>query len=492
MISATIKDQFAVLPTVKIQELERQVIEGGSSVVELMDRAASGIVEEILSHFTVRPTLILCGPGNNGGDAYAVALKLIEKGWPVEAMDIVGSSSEAAQHYKRLYKKPFLPFSTHDLDHFDLLIDGIFGIGLKRELPQEIQAFIHNVNVRRIPVVSIDMPTGVDSDTGDVRGASLHAKLTITFNYRKPAHLLYPGKLSCGDVILKDIGLGQSPNPNILVNHPELWFDDFPIPNPLDHKYHRGHALLLGGEEYTGATQLASLAARRAGAGLVSIACSEKTHSIYALSAPGTLTKIVRDSKGWVEVLKDVRKNAFLLGPGLEPTAVARERVLAALATKRPVILDAGALNAFAPENIKTLFSACHDQVIFTPHEGEFKEIFGSLGGSKIERTLQAARQSGAMIYLKGADSVIASPAGQILLQENAPPWLATAGTGDVLAGMILGFLAQGVKPLQACGVASWVHGESAQQAGFGMIAEDLLDHLQEALQGIPDHLVYL
>jgi len=493
MISSYLKDQFTVLRTSEVQDLERHAIQEGSSVKALMERASAAVIEEVLAHFSIRPTLVLCGPGNNAGDAYGVAVKLLEIGWPVEVMTVLptnSKTSEEAKYFKEKYKKKPLPPES-PLDAFELVIDGIFGTGLKKDLPTGLQKLIHKINLLCLPVISVDIPTGIDSDTGKVRGASLHAKITVTFNYRKPGHLLYPGKLSCGEVILKDIGLGKAQNPTIFVNHPELWFDDFPIPGPLDHKYHRGHALLFGGEEFTGATQLAALAARRAGAGLVTIACSEKTHPIYALSTPGTITSIIRSFEEWEDLLTDEKKNALLLGPGLVPSSETKKRVLAALKTKRRIVLDAGALKAFLPDDVSVFFSAIHNQVVLTPHEGEFKEIFGTLPGSKIERALEAAKKSGAVVYLKGADSVMATPQGHVLLQDNAPPWLSTAGTGDILAGLILGFLAQGATPLQACGMASWIHGESSQQAGFGMIAEDLFDHLQEALQGIPDHLVY-
>ncbi len=493
MISAYLKDQFTVLRTSEVRDLESQAVQEGTPVKALMERASAVIVEEILAHFSIRPTLVLCGPGNNGGDAYGVAVKLLEIGWPVEVMTVLPANSktsnEAAYFKEKYKKKPLSPDTS--LDAFELIIDGIFGTGLKKDLSADLQVLIHKINLLSLPVISVDIPTGIDSDTGEIRGASLHAKMTVTFNYRKPGHLLYPGKLSCGEVILKDIGLGKARSPMIFVNHPELWFDDFPIPGPLDHKYHRGHALLFGGEEFTGATQLAALAARRAGAGLVSIACTERTHPIYALSTPGTITSVIRSFEEWEALLKDERKNALLLGPGLTPSPETKKTVLAALKTKRRIVLDAGALKAFLPDDVNALFSALHDQVVLTPHEGEFKEIFGTLSGSKIERALEAANKSGGLIYLKGADSVMATPQCHVLLQDNAPPWLSTAGTGDVLAGLILAFLAQGASPLHACGMASWIHGESAHHAGFGMIAEDLLDHLQNALQGIPDHLVY-
>jgi hydroxyethylthiazole kinase-like uncharacterized protein yjeF len=481
----TIDHHLDLLTTYQTAALESNAVHAGIPIIDLMKNAGEAVAEEVMQHFKQQPTLILCGPGNNGGDGFVVAKRLHDKLWPViiAVVDADAKMSEAAQANRHLWQGEILALDPSILRNFSLVIDGLFGTGLTRTIESPYKEIINEINRVKLPVVSIDIPSGINSDTGEIMGAALKAILTITFGYYKLGHVLYPGKLHAGEVIIKDIGLGRYANPTYFINHPKVWIAHFPVPTATDHKYTRGHAVIFGGEEYTGATQLASQGARRAGAGLVTIACSEKTHAIYALSTPGTLTKIVHNKKDQQQLFADTRKNAFLFGPGLEPNDQTKTLVQQALALQRVYVLDAGALRVFA-DNPPDLFDLCKGNVVLTPHEGEFSTLF-HYQGSKLERALAAAKDSNCIIVLKGPDTIIANPAGQALIQTNAPPWLATAGSGDVLSGIILGYLAQGVAPFYAAAMATWIHARCGEEVGFGLIAEDILHQLPSVLKSV-------
>jgi NAD(P)H-hydrate epimerase len=481
----TIDHHIELLTTDQVVALEASAVRAGTPIMDLMSNAGVAVAEVVIHHFERQPTLILCGPGNNGGDGFAVAKILKKNLWPitVATANLDHKMSAAAQAHRLAWKDEILPLDPSLLDEFSLVIDGLFGTGLARPLGSPYLEIIEAMNHLKIPVVSIDMPSGINSNSGDVMGAAVNAAFTVTFGYHKLGHVLYPGRLHAGEVVVKDIGLGRYANPSYFINHTKLWLPQFPLPTSADHKYTRGHAVVFGGDEYTGATQLASRGARRVGAGLVTIACSEKTHAIYALSAPGTLTKILHSAKDQQQLIADKRKNAFLIGPGLEPNEPTKKLVQQVMAVKRSYVLDAGALRAFSNKP-HDLFRLCHHNAVLTPHEGEFSSIF-QLQGSKVERALAAAKESNAVVVLKGPDTVIANPDGRAYIQNNAPPWLATAGSGDVLSGMILGYLAQGVDPFHAAAMATWIHARSAEEFGFGLIAEDLLFQLPTVLKSL-------
>lgn len=481
----TIDHHLDLLTTYQVVALESNAVHAGTPIVDLMKNAGEAVAEEVMQQFAKRPTLVLCGPGNNGGDGFVVAKRLHDKLWPVTiaVADADAKMSEAAQSHRHLWQGEILALDPSILQNFSLIIDGLFGTGLTRLLDSPYKEMIDAINRLKLPIVSIDIPSGINSDTGEIMGAALKATMTITFGYHKLGHVLYPGRLHAGEVIIKDIGLGRYENPTYFINHPKLWLPHFPVPTAADHKYTRGHAVIFGGEEYTGATQLASHGARRAGAGLVTIACSEKTHAIYALSNPGTLTKIVKSETDQQQLFTDTRKNAFLFGPGLEPNDPTKKLIQKAISLQRVYVLDAGALRAFANKP-QELFDLCQGNVVLTPHEGEFSALF-HYQGSKLERALAAAKDSKCVIVLKGPDTIIASPQGQALIQTNAPPWLATAGSGDVLSGIILGYLTQGVEPFYAAAMATWIHARCGEEVGFGLIAEDILTQLPSVLKSV-------
>ena len=367
------------------------------------------------------------------------------------------------------------------------MVDALIGAGLARPLDGVARALVEGINERRLDCVAVDMPSGVDGDSGAIRGAAPSAAVTVTFFRRKPGHLLLPGRLACGAVEIADIGIPETVlgelAPRCWANAPALWQASLRWPAASQHKYSRGHALIFGGAELTGAARLAARAARRMGAGLVSIAAPRAAHAIYAADQPGTLTIPFEDAAGAALLLDDARRNAVLVGPGNGVGEATAGHVLAALARRRRAVLDADALTSFAggPER---LFAALTGDCVLTPHDGEFARLFPDLvGAGKLERARAAAARCGAGVLLKGADTVIAAPDGRAAINENAPAELATAGSGDVLAGLVVGLLAQGLPAFEAAAAAAWIHGAAAASFGPGLIAEDIVDMLPAVLR---------
>jgi NAD(P)H-hydrate epimerase len=350
-------------------------------------------------------------------------------------------------------------------------------------------ATVRAIGERNLPCVAVDIPSGVDSDTGAVRGVAPMAALTVTFFRRKPGHLLYPGRHRCGEVAVEDIGIPDAVlrdiRPKTYANDPELWLETLLAPAWDANKYRRGNAVIVGGAVMTGAARLAAQAARRIGAGFVTIAAPRTAFAIYAAGAPGiVVTPLGAGRKGdadFRKLIADPRRNAILVGPGNGIGTATRRRALTALKIWRATVLDADALTSFAGR-ARELARAIQGPCVLTPHEGEFARLF-KISGDKLARARAAAKSSGAVVLLKGPDTVIAGADGRAVINANAPPTLATAGSGDVLAGMILGLLAQGVKPFEAAATAAWLHGEAACEAGPGLIAEDLAESLPAVLR---------
>ena len=382
-------------------------------------------------------------------------------------------------------RAPIEPLEAAVLDGATLVIDALFGAGLSRPLEPKVARVLRAARDRRIAVIAVDVPSGIMGDTGESFGA-IPAALTVTFTRKKPGHLLLPGRDLCGSLVVADIGTPTSVLRGIPTdtweNEPALWREHLPQLASSGNKYSRGHALLVGGYPTTGAARMAARAAARIGAGLTTVAVPERGLDVYA----GALTSImVRASRGRPPIcrslLEDRRFSACLIGPGAGVNDETRARALAMLATGRPVLLDADALTVFAARP-QELFEALRGPCVLTPHEGEFGRLFDP-SGDKLTRARRAARASGAWVVLKGADTVIAAPDGRAIINTNAPPTLATGGSGDVLGGMILGLLAQGTEPFAAAAAAVWMHGAAAQAFGPGLLAEDLPDLLPDVLR---------
>ncbi len=474
-------DANAILTTGEMYEADRHAAAAGVPSLELMEAAGEAVAREIRRRWSPRPVVVLCGPGNNGGDGFVVARLLERRGWPVRVALLGRRDSlrgDAAVNAERYARAP-VELSPDVLDGRTLVVDALFGAGLARPLEGPTREVVEAVNARRLPCVAIDVPSGVHGDSGTVMGAAPRAEVTVTFFRLKPAHVLLPGRELCGDCVLADIGIPadvlRDIRPGLWVNGPPLWSGMLPWPHPADHKYKRGHAVVSGGAAMTGAARLAAVAARRIGCGMLTLAASPETTGIYASGNPGTIVHTVVDEAEFHVLIADPRRNAILIGPGAGASAGTRSRVQSALRMEKATVLDADALSAFA-DSPETLFSAITAPCVLTPHEGEFARLFHHLEGDKITRARAAARYARAVVVLKGSDTVIAAPDGRAAVNVNAPAELATAGSGDVLSGFVLGLVAQGMPPFEAACAAVWMHGEAARAIGPGLLAEDLLD----------------
>lgn len=433
------------------------------------------------------PVAVLCGPGNNGGDGFAAARHLAAAGWPVRVA-LLGAPENLrgdAAHHAGLWLGAVEPFSPGILDGAGVAIDAIFGAGLSRPVDGVAAQMIEALKAREIAICAIDVPSGLDGATGLVLGDAAPASITVTCFRKKPGHLLFPGRSLCGLVVLADIGIPAAVlgaiAPRTYENGPDLWLDRFPWPQTETHKYKRGHALVLGGGAITGASRLTALAAMHAGAGLVTLAAPAPVWMVYAASLTGVIVRSFDGLEDFNELLSDKRRNAIAIGPGAGVGAATRQYVLSALMTKRAAVLDADALTSFA-DAPDLLFRAVAGPCVLTPHEGEFARLFDAKG-CKMQRARSAAAQSNAVVLLKGPDTVIAAPDGRAIINSNAPPQLATGGSGDVLTGFIAGLLAQGLDAFDAAAAGAWLHGEAAAEIGLGLVAEDLPGALPQVLQ---------
>ncbi|MCE2510062.1 MAG: NAD(P)H-hydrate dehydratase [Alphaproteobacteria bacterium] len=488
----------AILSVAENYAVDQAAGEAGVSSGELMEAAGAGVVREIVRRWSPRPTVVLCGPGNNGGDGFVIARGLREKGWPikvallgtVEALKGDAEANAIRWQSGEVAEAEILPLAPGVLAGAGLVVDALFGAGLDRPLEEPVRSVIETLNARLdrdLACVAVDIPSGVHGDTGEILGIAPKAALTVTFIGRKAGHFLLPGREVAGEVVLVDIGVPAAARarvrPSLFVNDPALWLDRYPWPRAADHKYSNGHVVIVGGAVMTGAARLAGRAALRIGAGLVTVASPPEAVTVYAAESPTLLVQPVAGEEAFQDLIADLRKRAFLLGPGAGVTKKTRARALEILATGRPCVLDADALSVFEGAADK-LFGAIRGPVVLTPHEGEFARLFDA-SGDKLTRARAAARESNAVVLLKGADTVIAAPDGQAVINVNAPPTLATAGAGDVLAGMILGLLARGMGVFDAATAAAWLHGETARRVGIGLISEDLPENLPKVLSDL-------
>ena len=476
-----------LLTPAAMAEVDRAAMAGGLSGPWLMENAGRAVSRAIMARFGARPTLVLCGPGNNGGDGWVVARHLRRAGWPVRVATLVppeqlkGDAAWAARQWDGESEA----LTGACLAGAELVVDALFGAGLARPLDGVARSVVDALVAGDRLVVAVDVPSGVDGATGAVLGAAPRAALTITFCRLKPGHLLLPGRLHCGTTALADIGIPDAivaaHDGGLRRNDPELWLSHLPRRGPASHKYQFGHALVVGGPvATTGAARMAAAAALRVGAGLVSIAAPPGALTTYAAQLTAVMTKPVRDAAGLGVLLGDARYRAILLGPGAGVGQATRAHVLTALGTRRAAVLDADALTSFA-DCRGDLLQALGPQCVLTPHDGEFARLFADTG-DRLGRARAASRESGAVLVLKGGDTVVAAPDGRAAIQAAAPPALATAGTGDVLAGLILGLLAQGVPAYEAAAAGVWLHAAAARHAGSGLIAEDLAARIPAAL----------
>lgn len=479
----------ALLTPSQMAEVDAASIAAGVSGIELMESAGLAVADAVAANWSQRTVVVLCGPGNNGGDGYVAARHLQSRGWPVRVGSL-GSQSDLsgdAAHHAALWQGPVEKLSEDLLTDECVVIDALFGAGLSRPLSGDAQSIVESLIAHSSEVCAVDVPSGVDGATGEARGCAAPARITVTFVRKKPGHLIYPGRGLCGDIVLADIGTPPAAldvvESTTWENTPTLWNHAFPWPDADGHKYKRGSAVVFGGATTTGAGRLSATAALRAGAGLVTLAVSEEAWAIYATAMTAVMVQPLSAPSDFGELLEDSRYNAVAIGPGAGVGNQTRERVLAALkpGNDRSVVLDADALTSFA-DHPDYLFDAIGGPCVLTPHDGEFAKLFG-MSGDKIDKARKAAEISGAVVLLKGPDTVVAHPDGRVSINTNAPATLATAGSGDVLTGFITGLLAQGMEAFEAASAATWLHGATATTFGPGLIAEDLIDRLPNALR---------
>jgi NAD(P)H-hydrate epimerase len=467
-------------------EADRLAMMAGTPGTLLMQNAGEAVAREIKRRFTPRAVSVVCGPGNNGGDGFVAAAALAQSGWPVRValLGDVETLRNDAQYHARRWRGAIEPLSTAVTENAELVVDALFGSGLNRRLDPKVSDVLAYVSRRALPIVAVDIPSGILGDSGENIGAA-PAVCTVTFMHKKPGHLLLPGRDACGDVVVADIGIPQQVLNSLGIdtweNTPALWRSKLPQWHANINKYSRGHALLYGGYPMTGASRMAARAAARSGAGLTTIAVPEHAFAIYAAALTSIMALPLAQNEDFARLLADPRYTAFSIGPGAGVSDATRLRALDMLKTGKPVVIDADAISVFAsrPEE---LFQAIRGACVITPHEGEFKRIF-HVSGDKLARARHAARRSGAVVVLKGADTVIAAPDGRAIINSNAPSTLATAGSGDVLGGFILGLLAQNMDAFPAAAAAVWLHGAAAAGYGAGLMAEDLPDLLPAVLR---------
>ncbi|MFB9950850.1 NAD(P)H-hydrate dehydratase [Rhizobium puerariae] len=458
----------------------------GISSFGLMERAGQAVAASALRHFSgAGRYAVLCGPGNNGGDGYVAARALADAGASVAVYHLgdPGRLKGDARLARQLSRLPSQPLENYLPHPGDLVIDALFGAGLARDVPRLVAELIDKVRQANVPVLAVDLPSGLCGRRGRPLGAAFAAVRTVTFMTRKPGHLLLPGRSLCGEVEVFDIGIPArivlSVAGKIRENRPDLWRDLLPEPESDTHKYRRGHlAVFSGPADKTGAARLSAMAGLKAGAGLVTVASPDDAMPVNAASLTAIMLHRIDTAEDLETWLHTAKLAAFVLGPGFGIGEKAKQFVLSL--RDRPLVLDADGITSFreSPPELFDAFTGGESHLVLTPHEGEFSRLFPDLAAdedlSKVEKAVRAAERAHAAIVYKGADTVIASPDGRAHINTNGPPWLATAGSGDVLAGMIGALLAQGMPAFEAAAAGVYLHGEAGKRAGKGMTAEEL------------------
>jgi hydroxyethylthiazole kinase-like uncharacterized protein yjeF len=483
------RSPHTLLDVASARAIDKAAIAAGTAEIALMERAGAATVAAIRARWAPVSTLVLAGPGNNGGDGYVIARLLVEAGWQVRIAGVCERDrlSGAAALAAGRWQGKVSPIDPACLEGAELVVDALFGTGLARPLDGVLRATVDALNARPVPVVAVDIASGIDSDTGAILGAAVKADLTVTFFRRKPGHFLLPGRACAGDMVVSTLDVADAVYAKIpaslFANTPDLWIDDFPWPTEDSHKYTRGHAVLLGGTAMTGAARLAAHAAQRIGAGLVTIAADPSVVPLYAAWRADLLVAALPKADAFRALLADRRLNAVLLGPGSGPDARLEAAIGTALDAEVGLVLDADCFRILA-ERGNGLLARLGQRVVMTPHEGEFARMFGP-PVPRLPSALTAARQTGATLVLKGSDTIIAGADGKVVINTGAPPDLATAGSGDILAGLTVGLVANRLHPMLAAMIACWVHGEAASLFGPGLLAGDLADLVPRVLAGL-------
>ncbi|MCM5552982.1 NAD(P)H-hydrate dehydratase [Pleomorphomonas sp. NRK KF1] len=488
-----------LLTPAEMSRADALTIAAGIPGERLMENAGYAVADVICARFSQGArAIVLCGMGNNGGDGFVVARVLKQRGLVVRvalalsegmtARDLKGDAAGA----ERAWRGETLPATPELFDGATVIVDALYGAGLSRDISGRDAELIAAVNVAHAEgarVYAVDLPSGIDGSTGEVRGTAVLADETVTFFRRKPGHLLLPGRTHCGRVRLAQIGIGSEVlaeiAPQTAANGPSLWSDCWPEAAIDSHKYSRGAALVASGPlPSCGAARLAAEAALRSGAGIVTVATPPDAVATVAAWRAAFVVKPAADMAALATLLGEPRLRAAVLGPGLGLGDDVWQAVRGALEGNMALVLDADAITQASrrPDETFALIKAREGGVVLTPHEGEFGRLFPDIGGSKLDRARAAAARSGAVVLLKGPDTVVAHPDGRAVINENGTAALATAGSGDVLAGIIGGLLAAGRPAFESAALAVWMHGEAGRIAGPGSFADEIAVALRSVL----------
>jgi hydroxyethylthiazole kinase-like uncharacterized protein yjeF len=458
-----------------------------------MEAAGAAVAEAVRRRWRGGPVVVLAGPGNNGGDGWVAARRLRDTGFRVtvalhgDRERLTGDAADAARRYAGVVVRA-TPTAFREAG---LIVDALYGAGARLPLSAVASDLVAAANDAGAVIVAVDLPSGVEGEGGTTAGPAIRAGETVTFFRLKPGHVLLPGRLHCGVLTLAQIGIPPTVlaeiGPRASLNRPALWLPAWRAPDPAGHKYDRGHVLVLSGPAgAAGAARMAAAAALRIGAGLVTVGARRSAMAEIATQTTAVMLRPVDGVEGLRGVLEDRRFNALVLGPGLGVGEDTERLAETAIRAGRAAVLDADALTSFAdePDRLFAAIAAGGGQVVLTPHDGEFARLFPDLGGgSRLERARLGAARSGASVLLKGPDTVVATPDGRATIADNAPPDLATAGAGDVLAGLVGGLLARGMPAFEAAAAAVWIHGEAATAFGAGLTAEDLPGEIAPVLR---------
>jgi hydroxyethylthiazole kinase-like uncharacterized protein yjeF len=474
-----------ILTVAEIAAADKAAIAGGMALSTLMARAGEAVARAIVARFAQQPVVVLCGPGNNGGDGYVAAQRLREAGWPVTVAGVpretlTRDAAEAAKGWQGLVA----PLSAAAVDDAAIVVDALFGAGLARPLSPQMQALLKAADNKHL--VAVDLPSGLDGDSGRPHDYAPQATLTVTFHRKKPAHLLEPGRSFCGEVVVEDIGLKAPEACALNENGPVLWARHLLWPRTDGYKSQRGHLMVVSGQaQHTGAARLAARGGLRVGAGLVTMLSPPSAVLVHAVTLEAVMLTPFKDAAALAQAAADAK--AVVIGPAAGVGEATCMNLLALSRMKCGLVVDADALTSFK-DDPKILFDALGAGDVMTPHAGEFERVFPGLlntSASKVEAARAAAGKAGCVVLLKGADTVIAHPDGRAVVNAHAAPWLATAGSGDVLAGLIGGLMAQGMETFQAACAGVWMHGDAAQRFGPGLISEDLPDRVPQVLASL-------
>ncbi|MEE8371878.1 MAG: NAD(P)H-hydrate dehydratase [Sphingomonadales bacterium] len=484
---------YAALSNADAYRADALAMKAGVSGSELMEAAGKGIAETLTEIMPASRVAVLAGPGNNGGDGFVAARYLVQAGFEVDVFllgqrkALKGDAKAAAEQWGG----PLKPISGTGLDVYDCIMDALFGAGLARPLAGLAAAAVRAANQSDAFRLAVDIPSGISGDTGQEQGEAFDAHMTVTFFRKKLGHLLMPGLLRAGEVRVVQIGIPESVMKamagTVHENHPDHWWRELPTLGPAYHKYDRGHLAVVGGPlVMSGAARLAARAGLRAGAGLVTTIVPDDAVMAYVCHQTSVMTRPFSSEADFKKAVLEKKISGIVIGPGNGVGEETRDRIHFLLDKKSPLVMDADALTSFEGEP-QRLFEKLHDRVVLTPHIGEFRRLWPELDpvGERLKAARQAAGEAGCIVLLKGPDTVIAAPDGQLIVNTNAPPSLATAGSGDVLAGILGGLMAAGMEAFAASAAAAWLHGEAANTLGPGLIAEDIVEAIPGALDSL-------